>query len=142
MHNNTNNNIKIRPIYKTLVLSALFALVGCRPTHKNVIVDIKDVDNKKVFLIHDVKTDAERFFTVDYSPHIRPSMTYSVQYYLSLKSLVVGDTVGVKKIRATNYRYARTDVLENGDYELIFNKDSVFTRQERNRMYQNSVKLR
>ena len=64
MHNNTTNNIKIHSIYKTLALGMLLALCGCRPERKNVIIDVKDIGNKRVFLMRYVKTDLERFYTV------------------------------------------------------------------------------
>ena len=137
-----NTNLKIRPFYKTLALGSLLMLVGCRPERKNVIVDVKDIGNKRVFVLRDIKTDIERFYTVEYSPRKTHSRSHNMSYDIELRYLVVGDTVGVKKIRATNYCYARSDVLEHDNYTLLFNDDTVAARQRRGLINQNSVKQR
>ena len=117
-----NQNIKIRPNYKTLAMVALFGLVGCKEYEfKNVITQIETVDGVKVLEINDVETDVKRIYKI-------PQGDYCEKW------LVVGDTVtlclGGVLYDGAEY-YQKHLVLTGSDAVLKYNFDSLFARQER-----------
>ena len=119
-----SQNIKVRPVYKAFALATLLGIAGActKYEHKNVVVDAKPMDYDMALLLRDVNDGTERYY-IDAHP-----------YHMYL----VGDTISVRisGLLSDDY-YTRNRVLkhEGGDCRLVFNKDSIWARQNRSEVY-------
>lgn len=120
-----NTNLKIRPIYKTLALGALLALVGCKRSqeHKNVVMFVEDMNSFTSVYIRDVDTGVERVYQ-DCGP-LHNGYNY----------LTAGDTV-VIKTGPKETVYDTRKVLNRKQVIFLCNNDTIRARQGRaiNRM--------
>ena len=113
-----NQNMKIRPNYKTLGFLLLFGLAGCKKyEHKNVITEIGTIDNRPVLVLKDVETDIERIYE---------SADYDYKYSAS------GDTVTIRVgfgSSSRGERYYKNHRVLNFNQVLYLN-DSISHREK------------
>ena len=134
-----NQNLKINPKYKLMVLLSLLLVTGCtRYEHKNVILDIKKDGTKRDVLIQDVETGIERIFVADEYRYGRVvSGLYSDYDYLTKGDPVTIVVGGIYSDKAyTDYR-----VLSSDELTLLYNTDSVFNRRQRKRYAEAKIKF-
>jgi len=128
---NKNQNLKIRPNYKTLAMIALFGLAGCNKyEYKNVVTGVGKKENTRMILLKDVETGDERIFLRD------PGWNSCVDLYSDYDYIELDDTVTVVvggMLSDRYYQYTKILSPENtgGDVGLRYNQDTINARKVR-----------
>ena len=119
-----NQNIKIRPAYKALALTALLSLVGCSKNqgHTNVILNISNTEDQAWVLMRDVETNTERLYKYSVNLHKLDSLPY---YFDLLEN---GDTVVITPRVVYKDSYNDKKVLENDIFKLSYDENLIRQR--------------
>ena len=112
--------------YKLLAFVPLFMLTGCGKSHeyKNVVKDIKDTGNTKMFIVNDVNDNRERIVILD--------LYYYGGFAKDFKYVQIGDTVRVVTDAMCKEDYYKDRLtLASPFVGISVNYDSINARKQR-----------